>query len=56
MFYQRKLQVIHWFVFYFDNAYLIRLCDVIKPTILQLPLQSIYKYSNAHNFYVIQQI
>ena len=33
----------------FDCAYLIRLC---KPTIWPLPLQSICKYSNAHNFYV----
>ena len=24
------MQIIHWFVFYFDNAYLIRLSDVTK--------------------------
>ena len=32
--------IIHWFAFYFDYAYLIRLCDVTKPTIWPLPLQS----------------
>ena len=42
--------VIHWFVFYFDYAYLISLCDVTKPTIWPLPLQSICKYSNTYNF------
>ena len=25
------MQIIHWFVFYFDYAYLIRLSDVTKP-------------------------
>ena len=40
----------------FDYAYLIRLCDVTKPTIWPLPLQSIFNYSNAHNFYVFQPI
>ena len=44
------MQIIHLFVFYFDYAHLIRLCDVIKPTIWPLPWQSICKYSNAHNF------
>ena len=43
-------------VFYFDYAYLIRLCDVTKPTIWQLPLQSICKYSNVHNFHIFQPI
>ena len=46
----------HWFVFYFDNAYLIRLSDVTKPTIWPLSLQSICKYSNAHNFHIFQPI
>ena len=32
MFYQRLMQIIHWFVLYFDYAYLISLCDVTKPT------------------------
>ena len=32
------MQIIHWLVFYFDYAYLIRLCDVTKPTIWPLPL------------------
>ena len=40
----------HWFVFYFDYAYFVRLSDVTKPTIWPLLLQSICKYSNAHNF------
>ena len=46
------MQIIHRFVFYFDHAYLIRLSDVTKPTIWPLPLQSICKYSNAHNFHI----
>ena len=29
-----------------------KLCDVTKPKIWPLPLQSIYKYANTHNFYV----
>ena len=32
MFYERLRQIIHWFVFYFHYAYLIRLCDITKPT------------------------
>ena len=32
------MQIIHWFVFYFDYAYLIKLSDVTKPTIWPLPL------------------
>ena len=40
--------------FIFDYAYLIRLCDVTKPTIWPLPLQSTCKYSNAYNFLVFQ--
>ena len=32
------MQKIHWFVFYFDYAYLIGLCDVTKPTIWPLPI------------------
>ena len=32
------MQIFHWFVFYFDYAYLIRLSDVTKPTIWPLPL------------------
>ena len=35
------MQIIHWFVFYFDYAYLIRLSDVTKPTIWPLPVSSI---------------
>ena len=54
MFHQRLKLIIHWFVFYFDNAYLIRLSDVTKPPIWPLPLQSICKYSNAHNFHIFQ--
>ena len=46
------MHVIHWFVFDFDYAYLIRLCDVTKPTIWPLPFQSICKYSNAYNVLV----
>ena len=46
---------IHWFVFYFDYAYLIRLCYVTKPIIGQLPLQSICKYSNTHSFYIFNR-
>ena len=50
------MQIIHWFVFYFDYAYLIRLSDVTNPTIWPLLLQSICKYSNAHNFQIFQPI
>ena len=28
------MQIIHWFVSYFDYAYLTRLCDITKPTLL----------------------
>ena len=48
--------IIHWFVFYFDYAYLIRLSDVTKPTTWQLPLQSICKYSNTNHFHIFQPI
>ena len=50
------MQIINWFVFYFDYAYLIRLSDVTKPTKWPLPSQSICKYSNVHNFPVFQHI
>ena len=50
------MQIIHSFVFYFDYAYLIRLSDVTKPTICPQSLQSICKYSNAHNFHIFQPI
>ena len=50
------MQIIHWFVFYFDYAYLIRLSDATKPTIWPLPLQSICKYSNAHNFHIFPDL
>ena len=56
MFNLRLMQIIYWFVFYFDYAYLIRLCDVIKPTIWPPPLQFICKYWNAHNFHIFQPI
>ena len=46
------MQIIHRFDFYFDYAYIIRLSDITKPTIWPLPLQSICKYSNAHNFHI----
>ena len=39
-------------MFYFDYAYLIRPCDITKPTIWPLPLQAICKYSNAHKFHI----
>ena len=48
--------MINWFVFYFDYAYLIRLCDIIKPTLWPLPLQSIFTNLNAHNFPIFQWI
>ena len=35
------MQIINWFAFNFDYAYLIRLRDVTKTTILPLILQSI---------------
>ena len=41
---------------YIDYAYLIRLCDVTKPTKWPLPLESICKYSNAHKFHIFQLI
>ena len=50
------MQIISWFAFYFNYAYLIRLCDVTKPTLWPLPLQSIFKYSNANNFPIFQPI
>ena len=50
------MQIIHWFVSYIDYAYLIRLSDVINPSIWPLPLQSIYKYSNAHNFNILTDL
>ena len=40
------------FCLLFDYAYLIRLCDVTKPTKWPLLLESICKYSNAHNFHI----
>ena len=55
MFHLRLMQIIHCFVFHFDYAYLIRLSDVTKPTIWPLPLQSICKYSNAHNFHIFNR-
>ena len=48
--------IIHWFVFYFDDAFLIRLRDVTKPTKWPLPFESLCKYSNAHNFNIFQPI
>ena len=33
MFYEWLMQFIHWFVLYYDYAYLIRLCDVTQPTL-----------------------
>ena len=44
------MQIIHWFVFYFDYAYLIRLSDVTKPTIWPPPLQSIFKRPQLPHF------
>ena len=44
------MQITHWFVFYFDYAYLIRLCNVTKPSIWPLLLQSICKDTNARNY------
>ena len=43
MFYYRLMQIIHWLVLYFDYPYLIRLCDVTKPTIII----SIFKEDNV---------
>ena len=43
------MQIIHWFVFYNDYAYLIRLSDVTKPTIWPLPLQSMCKFLTTYN-------
>ena len=48
----RLLRIIHWLVFYFDYACLIRLCDVTQPTIWPLPLEFISRYSNSHNFFI----
>ena len=50
------MQIIHWFVFYFDYTYLIRLSDVTKPTIWPLPLQSICKYSKTDNFHILTDL
>ena len=52
----RLMQIIHWFVFYFDYTYLIRLCEIAKPIKGPLTLQSICKYSNDHNFPIVQPI
>ena len=49
MFHYRLMQKIHWFVFYFDYAYLIRLSDVTKPTKWLLPLQ-IFKRPQLPHF------
>ena len=46
------MQIIHLFVIYFDYAYLIRLCDVNKPTIWPLPLVylQIFKHPQLPHF------
>ena len=56
MVYLILMQIINWFVFYFEYAYLIRLSDVTKPTKWPLLLQYIFKYSNAHDFPIFQTI
>ena len=47
------MQIINWFVFYFGYAYLIRLCDVTKPTKMAASIKvhlQIFKRPQLPNF------